>query len=157
MQPRQPDDQREPGVSGGSEQYAAPEVLPGPILPHHHAAWGPPTSAKVCFSKSPTAKVFDLIAIGNKMFCEAKIFPHLARQCLPAIISYHIFKLTPLLQQISVKVFTFPRDKLGSNYQFFPLSYSMQSAMSPMSSSAMNSYNSFSTNNMMSSSISAAM
>ena len=39
----------------------------------------------------------------------------------------------------------------------FPPSYSMQSAMSPMSSSAMNSYNSFSTNNMMSSSISAAM
>ena len=77
------------------------------------------------------------------------------RKSLPAIISYHIFKMTSLKigKDISNSFNTFKE----AHTNLFPPSYSMQSAMSPMSSSAMNSYNSFSTNNMMSSSISAAM
>ena len=43
---QQPDDQREPWSSGGSE-HAAPEVLPGPILPHLHATRRTATSPKV--------------------------------------------------------------------------------------------------------------
>lgn len=51
-----PDDQREPGGSGGSE-HAAPEVLPGPILPHNHAAWGTSTSAKLLDAIGDVANV----------------------------------------------------------------------------------------------------